>query len=169
TFDKLIEYGTKLTKNYGKPDAVYGVSWSLWDRMTSISYLWGDDSWTKEHYDNFIAPKSNFGNQANMDGHQLRHDMIYKHQVHPDPSIDQGLNQFANPFKTGKLGIVLDGGWQYWTTADITEFKYGFAAVPYAKTNKTIVFDDFWIMGRWSSNKDNAWKALRVLTDADVA
>ncbi len=166
TFDKLLTYAQKLTVNYGKPDATYGVSWALWDQMTSISYLMGTDSWLPEHYQNFIAQKSNFGNDGNVKGHQQRHDFIYKYQVHPDPSIDQGLNQFANPFQTGKIGMVMDGGWQYWTTSPIKDFKYGFAPVPYDVANKTIVFDDFWIMGRWAQFKDDAWKALRVLTTA---
>jgi multiple sugar transport system substrate-binding protein len=165
TMDKAIEYGLKLTKNYGKPDGVYGISWSLWDRMTSVSYLYGEDSWLPEHYTNYIAPKTNFATPGNIAGHQLRHDMIYKHKIHPDPALDQGLNQFANPFKTGKIAMVMDGGWQFWTTSDVNDFKFGFAAVPSVKANKTINFDDFWIMGSWSTNKENAWKVMRVLTD----
>ena len=168
TMDKLLEYAQKTTKNWGKPDAVYGVSLSLWDRMTSLSYLWGDDSWTPDHYTNFIAQKTNFANPGNIAAHQFRQDLIYKYKVHPDPSADQGLNQFANPFKTGKIAMVLDGGWQYWTTSDITEFKFGFAPVPMAKANKTINFDDFWIMGRWSTNKDTAWAVLRILTSVEA-
>ncbi len=167
--DKVIEYGTKMTKNYGKPDGQYGFSWALWDRMTSTAYLYGEDAFTKEHYENYIAQKTNFSTPGNIAGHQLRHDMIYKHKIHPDPATDQGLNQVANPFLTGKIAMVADGGWQYWSTSTIKDFKYGFAAVPGVKANKTINFDDFWIMGKWSTNKENAWKVMRVLTDVKPA
>ncbi len=166
--DALLEKAKKLTKNYGAPDATYGVSMALWDRMTSLSYLWGGDSWLPEHYTNFIAQKTNFGSKENVDGHQWRQDLIYKHKVHPDPAVDQGLNQFANPFKTGKIAMVMDGGWQFWTTSDIKEFKVGVAPVPWFKTNKTIIFDDFWIMGRWAKNKDGAWAVMRVLSSVEA-
>jgi multiple sugar transport system substrate-binding protein len=168
TFDAMLQNAQKLTKNYGTPDATYGVSMAIWDRMTSLSYLWGGDSWIPEHYTNFIAQKTNFNSPENVQAHQYRQDLIYKYKVHPDPSIDQGLNQFANPFKTGKIGMVMDGGWQYWTTSDITEFKVGIAPVPWQKTDKTIIFDDFWIMGRWAKNKDGAWAVMRVLTSVDA-
>jgi hypothetical protein len=59
----------------------------------------------------------------------------------------------------------MDGGWQYWTTSDITEFKVGVAPMPTFKTNKTIIFNDQWIMGRWAKNKDGAWAVMRVLTN----
>lgn len=166
--EAMLEIAQKLTKNYGTPDATYGVSMSLWDRMTSLSYLWGGDSWVPEHYTQFIAQKTNFNSKENIDGHQFRQDLIYKYKVHPDPAVDQGLNQFANPFKTGKIAMVMDGGWQYWTTSDITEFKVGVAPVPWQKTNKTIIFDDFWIMGRWAKNKDAAWAVMRVLTSVEA-
>lgn len=166
--DAMLEAAKKITKNYGAPDATYGVSVSLWDRMTSLSYLWGGDSWVPEHYTNFIAQKTNFAWDGNIAAHQWRQDLMYKHKVHPDPSIDQGLNQFANPFKTGKIGMVMDGGWQYWTTSDITDFKVGVAPVPWQKSNKTIIFDDQWIMGRWAKNKDGAWAVMRVLTSVDA-
>jgi multiple sugar transport system substrate-binding protein len=166
--DRLLSDAQKLTKNYGAPDATYGISMAIWDRMTSLSYLWGGDSWLPEHYTNFIAQKTNFSGAENMAGHQFNQDLIYKYKVHPDPSTNQGLSQFANPFKTGKIGMVMDGGWQYWTTSDITEFKVGVAPIPWFKTNKTIIFDDFWIMGRWAKNKDGAWPLMRLLTSVEA-
>ncbi len=166
--DAMLVDALKLTKGYGAPDATYGISMGLWDQMTSLAYLWGGDSWLPEHYTNFIAPKTNFGAPENVAAHQYRQDLIYQHKVHPDPAIEQGMNQFANPFKTGRIAMLMDGGWQYWATSDITAFKVGVAPVPWSKTNNTINFDDFWIMGRWAKNKDGAWAVLRVLTSVDA-
>ena len=133
--------------------------------MTSLSYLWGGDSWLSDHYTNFIAPRSNFDWDGNITAHQWRHDLIYRNKVHPTPSIERGLSSSnSSPFNTGRLGMVVDGGWQYWTTSDITSFKVGIAPVPWARSNKTITFNDFGIMGRWSQNKDGAWAVMRVLT-----
>jgi multiple sugar transport system substrate-binding protein len=165
TFDKLLAYAQKTTKDFGTPNAQYGVNWGLWPEESSISYLYGEDSWLPETYTNYIAPKSNFATPGNIQGHQLRHDYIYKYKVHPDPSMTKAINQLGDPFLSGKVALELDGGWLYWTTFDISDFKYGFAAVPSITKNKTVNFTDFWIMGNWSPAKDDAWKVLRVLTD----
>ncbi len=168
TFDALLEMAKKLTKNYGKPDAVYGVLLDV-DSMVDMAWFEGTDNFLPEHYKDGIAQKTNFNNEGNIAGLQLRHDWIYKEKVMPDPSVTQGLNQLGDPFQTGKLAMNMTGGWQFWNTSPIKEFKYGFAADPRLKTNKHHNYDDFWIMGRFSSNKENAWKVMRVLTDEKVA
>jgi multiple sugar transport system substrate-binding protein len=168
TSDVMLQNAQKLSKNWGAPDAVYGVSMQMDFKETSLSYLYGGDSWLPEHYTGFIAQKTNFNSPENVQGHQFRQDLIYKYKVHPDPSALSGSAQAVNPFKTGKIAMWLDGGWQFWTTSDITEFKVGIAPIPWFKTNKTIIFDDFWIMGRWAKNKDAAWAAMRVLTSVEA-
>jgi len=165
TFDKMTGYAQKLTKDFGTPNAQYGVNWVLWDEMTSISYLEGADSWPSELYTTFIAPKTTFNNPGNIAGHQLRHDLMYKYKVHPNPAMSQGISQLGDAFLTGKVAMEMDGGWLYWTTFSIKDFEYGFAAIPNLKANKTINFTDFWIMGSWPSNKEDSWKIMRVLTD----
>jgi multiple sugar transport system substrate-binding protein len=165
TWDRMIEYATKMTKNPGKPDAEYGVAVNLWNRETSLPYLFGGDCTPPEHYTNTITPKMDFANQAVIDGHQARHDLIYKHKVSPDPATTKAMEAIGSVFRTSKLGMDLDGGWLFWQTSDIKDFKLGYAALPKAKTNKHINFNDFWIMGRWSTNKDAAWQVMRVITD----
>jgi multiple sugar transport system substrate-binding protein len=167
--DKLLEYSTKLTKNAGKPDATYGVNLALWSRMTSLAYLWGGDAWLPEHYSGTIAPKTNFNTPEVIESHQYQQDLIWKHKVHPDPGTLQAMAAMQDPFKTGKVGIALDGGWLFWTLSDIKDFKLGYAALPRQKSNKHINFDDFWIMGRWAQNKDAAWQVIRVITSVDAA
>jgi multiple sugar transport system substrate-binding protein len=167
TYDALLDMAKKLTKNYGKPDGQYGVNLDQ-DNMTDLAWIEGMDNFLPEHYQNAIAPKTTFNNPGNITGHQRRHDWIYKEKAMPDPALTQGLNQLGNPFKSSKVAMNITGGWQYWNTADLTAFKYGFAALPYAKTNKDHNYDDFWEMGSWSSNKETAWKVMRVLTDVPV-
>ncbi|HEX2035129.1 MAG TPA: extracellular solute-binding protein [Chloroflexota bacterium] len=169
TTDVMLEYAQKMTKNWGKPDAEYGVDFRLWAQMTSWPFLWGGDSWVPEHYTEFIAQKTNFNSDAVMQSHQFAYDLVHKYQVSPDPAVRKGMEQAAPaPMKTGKIAMSLDGGWQYWQTSDITDFKIGYAALPRAKSNKNINFNDFWIMGRWSTNKDLAWKVMRVLTTVEA-
>jgi multiple sugar transport system substrate-binding protein len=168
TVDKMLEYSLKLAKNVGKPDATYGVNATLWAPMTSYAYLFGGDAWLPEHYTNTIAPKTNLNTDAVIEGHQWVQDLTWKHKVMPDPGTQQAMQALQDPFKTGKIGMALDGGWLFWTLSDIKDFKLGYAALPMAKTNKHINFDDFWIMGRSSPNKDGAWQVMRALTSVDA-
>ena len=117
---------------------------------------------------NFIAPRTNFNSDAVIQGHQFVQDLIWKHKVSPDPATRTSMAQLAPPFKTGRLAMSLDGGWQYWQTSDIREFKLGYAALPRMRTNKNINFNDFWIMGRESKVKDAGWKVMRVLTSVEA-
>ena len=168
TMDKYLEYATKLTKDPSTPNGVFGTSMDLWAKMTSLPFLWGGDSWTKEHYANFIAEKTNFNSEPVLQAHTYLQDLIYKHKVMPDPATAKSLGQLGNPFKTGKIAMSLDGGWLYWTSSDIKDFKFGFAALPKGKANKNISFNDFWIMGRWAKNKDAAWQVMRVLSSVEA-
>jgi multiple sugar transport system substrate-binding protein len=167
TTDKFVEYATKLTKNYGKPDGFYGASVSLWPNHISLPYLWGSDAYLPEHYTNFVAPKTQMNQPAIIDAFQWRQDLIWKHKVHPDPAINTALTQVGNAFATGRIGMDLDGGWVFWTSSAIKDFKVGFAPLPMAKTRKNVTFNDFWIMGRGSQNKDAAWQVMRVLTSVE--
>lgn len=167
SMDALVEAAKKLTKKPGTPEAIYGVNIGL-QKQTELSFLWGDSSWLQEHYTSFIAPKTNFGNAANVSGHQFIHDLMYTHKVHPDPSIQQGLQQLGDAFHTGRVAMNIDGGWLYWTIRDITSFKAGYAAIPTAKANKVLNYDDQWIMARWSSAKDAVWAVMRLLTSVEA-
>jgi multiple sugar transport system substrate-binding protein len=168
TMDKALEYALKLTKNAGKPDAVYGLNMVIWAKMTSLPYLWGADAWVPEHYTQFIAQKTNFNSDPVLQAHAYLQDLIYKHQVMPDPATAKSLGQIGDPFLTGRIAMEMDGGWLYWNLSAVKDFKYGYAALPTVKSNKNINFDDFWIMGRWAKNKDAAWQVMRVLTSVDA-
>ena len=69
---------------------------------------------------------------------------------------------------TSRIALTLDFGILYWLVPLIKDFKYGFAALPRAKTNENLNYNDFWIMGRWSTNKDAAWRVMRILTSVEA-
>jgi multiple sugar transport system substrate-binding protein len=140
----------------------------MWAEMTSWAYIFGGDAWLPEHYTGTIAPKTNFGSAAVVDSHQYVQDLIWKHKVMADPGAETGLQAVQDPFKTGKIGMALDGGWLFWQLSDIKDFKVGYAALPTGKSNKHINLSDFWIMGRWSQQKDATWQVMRVLTAVDA-
>lgn len=164
---QFLDYSQKLTTNYGKPDGFYGALVSLWPNQYTLPYLWGVDSFLPTHYTDFIAEKTALNQQGVIDAFQWRQDLIYKHKVHPDPGINTALTQIGNPFQTGRVGMNLDGGWVFWTSSAIKDFKVGYAPLPMSKTRKNVTFNDFWIMGKWSANKDAAWQTLRLLSSVE--
>ena len=105
TMDKALEYATKLTKDPGSPNGTFGMSLDLWAKMTSLPYLWGGDSWTKEHYTDFIAPKSNFNSEAVLQSHTFLQDLIYKHKVAPTPEEETALGDQLALIQSGKVAM----------------------------------------------------------------
>ncbi|MBM4418724.1 MAG: extracellular solute-binding protein [Chloroflexi bacterium] len=163
-YDLQLAHATKMTSNYGRPDATYGLRAREWAEMTSWPYKWGGDAWEAGHYTDTIAQKTKFNTPEVIESHQYLQDLIWKHKVQADPGSDQALASVQDPFKSGKIGMATDGGWLFWTTSDIKDFKVGYAALPTMKSNKHINFTDFWIMGRWATNKDGAWAVIRTIS-----
>jgi multiple sugar transport system substrate-binding protein len=164
--DRMVEYALKLSKNQGKPDAVYGVNQQL--GMDGLPYPFGGDAWLPEHYTNTIAPKTNFNSPEVVEAHQFHQDLIWKHKVMPDPGSLQAMQALQDPFKTGRVGMAMTGGWLFWTLSDIKDFKLGYAALPGRKSKKHVNYSDFWIIGRWAQNKDAAWQVVRVITSVEA-
>jgi multiple sugar transport system substrate-binding protein len=172
-FDTLYDYAKKLTKNPGKPDAVYGiVGFGGW-RPHDLAYMWGTDAYLDEHYTNFIAPKTRYDQPELVEAHQLLQDWIWKEKIHPSQADIEtlGAGGLPNPFMTGRIGMVQTSGWGIWTFSVVKDFTFGVAPqVPFRgkKNKKVTTYNDFWIIGRQSKNKDGAWVVIRAITSVDA-
>ncbi|MCL4541208.1 MAG: extracellular solute-binding protein, partial [Chloroflexi bacterium] len=140
TIDKMLEYAQKLTRNWGQPNATYGLLGR--GGFCSWAYIWGGDPWSKGFYEHGIAQKSHYASPQVVDAMQFSQDLIWKYHVSPRPEDVTGMNQLGDPFKTGKIAMRWDGGWDYWNFPGITAFKWGVAAGPWKKTNKSLDYTD---------------------------
>ena len=136
TWDKAIELAKALTKNYGTPDAVYGID--TIERPYQLAYLFGGDCWEPDHCKYGIAQQSRFTDPEVIDGAQLRQDLMHKHKVQAGPAELKGISAIGDPFKTGRLAMNWTGGWGYWVYSDVKDFQWGVAPTPWKNDNKPV-------------------------------
>ncbi len=171
--DKLIDTARKLTKNFGKPDAQYGLhAYGDW-APHQPAWLWGTDPYMPDHYTQYIAQKTNFHDPVLEQMLQFMQDLTYKDKISPSKADLSGLASAAtaHPFMTGKIAMTQVSGWGLWTFSPITDFKFGVAPLvpgPGKQIKKIATYNDFWIMAKGSTQKENTWKMMRVLTAVDV-
>jgi len=164
-WDRIIEIGTKLTKNYGQPDAVYGLD--AMKQFHNWAYSFGGDSWTAEWYQHGIAEDAFLLSKENYQGAQLVVDLIHKYKIMPTPADTSALNQLGNPFKTSRLGMNWTGGWGYWTFNDITAFRWAAAPCPWGVDNKTAEWCDCIIGSGLSNYPELAWGLISTATSRE--
>jgi multiple sugar transport system substrate-binding protein len=165
TWDAWVEMGKKLTKNYGTPDAMYGASDGMWP-CNSTHWLFEADLFPQEAYDTGFFTKSPADSAQSIATYQAMNDLIYKHQVSPTPSLGDAMSQVGDPFKTGRIAMILNGVWGFWTYSDITDFEVGAAALPTGSgTAKPVIFTDPWMIARGSKHPQEAWKFVKMLVD----
>ncbi len=164
TFDVLLEYARKLTKNPGTPEAIYGLAFNP-QLPTMLGWLWGGDCFLPEHYTTGVAPRTQIESQPSLEGHQWAQDIRWKHQVSPRPGVDptQGIG-----FIQGRYAMDINGGWNFWGYTVIKDFRWGAAAIPIKVTNKNVNYNDFWEMASQSRNKEAAWAFIKHVASAEI-
>ena len=165
TWDRVIELGTALTKNYGTGDAVCGFNGGA--QFHQWAYVWGGDCWTEEWYGQGIAEVGFVASPETIDGLTFKQDFIHKYQISPGPSDAAALNQLGNPFKTGRLAMEWTGGWGYWNYADITAFRWGAAPTPWGASNKCVNWTDCVLAPKEEASPEKSWALIKYLTSQE--
>jgi len=139
TWDALIANAKELTLDSdgdGKIDR-YGFNAGHSSAWT-YTRLWGGDIVSDEDYGAGIMRKLATDVQANYDalvgGLQARADVVYKHEVGPDPATSSALNQMGSMLKTGAIAMDFTGGWAIWGELP-EDFKFAAAPNPIGGAN----------------------------------
>jgi multiple sugar transport system substrate-binding protein len=171
TWDKMLDYAKKLTKNYGEGvNAQYGIDCSYFQgAIWGAAYLWGDDPFLPEHYKTGLAKSSKLDSPGVIEAVQAVADLIYKHKVAPTPAISQVLSQLGPLFGTGKIGMSFGLPTQAYTNYQNAPFKWGLAPMPYVKDNKVAWFNGTWFIAKNSKHPEEAWEFLKFLTSEEAA
>ncbi|MEA2586531.1 MAG: multiple sugar transport system substrate-binding protein [Thermomicrobiales bacterium] len=90
------------------------------------------------------------------------HDLVYTHQVAPTPSQTQSVADQGG-FESGKVGLMVDGGWSIQPRKEITAFEWDVETLP--KGSQGFV-GEFWpgtpfLISSGSKNPDLAWEYAR--------
>ncbi|MCL4545903.1 MAG: extracellular solute-binding protein [Chloroflexi bacterium] len=161
TIDKMLQNAQKLTRNWGQPNATYGLIGR--GGFCSWAYLWGGDPWEKAFYEHGIAQKSHYASSQVVTAMQFSQDLIWKNHVSPRPEDVTGMNQLGDPFKTGRVAMEWTGGWDYWNLPGIKAFKWGVAAGPWKITNKGVDYTDGVMISGLTKVPDEAWLLVKYL------
>ncbi|MFD0678642.1 MULTISPECIES: ABC transporter substrate-binding protein [unclassified Paenibacillus] len=165
-WNAMVETAKKLTKDIGDPSKqVFGV-WNAQPANKS-AWLFGGDFFKKEAYDtgNMGDPQVS-KNPKNIEAIQANLDLISKHKVSPNPAQLSAASQLGDPFMTGRVAMVIQGGWGFRTYRD-AKFKWAAAAVPFAPdgSKQIPLYVDPWSISKTSKNPNEAWEFIKFLTD----
>lgn len=108
-------------------------------------------------------------NPRNREAIQQRSDLINVHEVMPPQSEIAALQQLSDPFLSGRVGMVMKGGWGTRQYAN-TDLNWGLAAYPYTNDERQIsLYVDPWAMSEGSKHPEEAWEFLKFLLDPEQA
>jgi len=167
-WDKALEYAKTLTKDTGKSaDKIYG----LLDNNSPARKAWtfGGEFWKPEAYTTGVMGEpAILDNPKNAEALQFFTDLINKHKVSPNPSALDAVSQLGDPFMTGKVAMVVNGGWGFWAYKP-AEFNWGVAPIPYADGRIATLYVDPWNISAKSKHPDESWEFVKFLADPNGA
>lgn len=160
TIDSVRTLAGKLTKNYGKPDAQYGVSGHM--GMGTDSWLWDADPWSADGYTTGYPSKADFTAAPVQAAYTYLTDLIFKDKVAPSPDDMQAISSTTNPFVSQRIAMSWTGGWGLWSYKDVT-FKLGVAPLPWHKANTAPIWPDAYLMAAKTKSPEQAWSLMKYL------
>ncbi|PAD92395.1 ABC transporter substrate-binding protein [Shouchella clausii] len=168
-WEAMIEAAKAITNNDLPPtQRVYGI---LNDNSPNRdAWMFGGDLFAQETYETgeLVEPTVTT-NPRNYEAIQARYDLINEHEVMPPQSEVAALAQLSDPFLSGRVGMVMKGGWGTRQYAN-TDLNWGLAAYPYTNEDRQIpLYVDPWSIGEGSKHPEEAWEFLKFLMDPDKA
>lgn len=168
-WDAMIEAAKAITENDLPPtQRVYGI---LNDNSPNRdAWMFGGDLFAEETYETgeLVEPTVTT-NPRNYEAIQARYDLINEHEVMPPQSEVAALAQLSDPFLSGRVGMVMKGGWGTRQYAN-TDLNWGLAAYPYTNEDRQIpLYVDPWSISEGNKHPEEAWEFLKFLMDPDKA
>lgn len=160
TWDQFLEKAKALTK-----DGNYGFVFRNYIDQV-ITWIWcnGGDIYDKDE------KKATMSDPKTVEALQFLADTLYKHKVAPvvaDPGND---NWYREQFYAGKIGMYLDGPWNFTNVRTKAKFNWDISTLASGKAG--IV--DFSVgsgfgINKNSKYKEEAWKAISVILGKEGA
>ncbi|WP_274652720.1 ABC transporter substrate-binding protein [Paenibacillus humicola] len=168
TWDKLIGYAKQVSKDYGKPSAVYGFTWNMGSHMATYSWDWGLDIF-QDGYKTGFLDKADLTDPKFESAVKWYQDLILKDKITPTTAISDSLTKTGDPMLTGKVAFDLDGGWQLAGFKD-QQFNFGVLPMPLgpAGTSTPFTYIDPLMISSKSKHPDAAWKFVKFMTSPDM-
>ena len=161
TWDDFLEAAKKLTIVEGDKTTQYGTALNIlvadWG-LSNLIWMEGGD----------IVDERPFFNKLTLDNEpvikvlRFVQDLVYTHKVAPSPEQAEALGE-SGSFESGKIAMLLDGGWSIQSRKGIEAFKWDVEMLPKGPAG---FFGAFWPgtpmqISSQTKNPDLAWAFVR--------
>jgi multiple sugar transport system substrate-binding protein len=162
-YDKMLEYAQKLSKDIGDPEKqVFGILNN--DSPNKKAWAFGGDFFKEDAYTTTVMGEPTIMRQENLDAMQFNVDLIHKYKVSPNQATLDAVSTLGDPFLTGKIAMVINGGWGFWAYKP-AEFRWGVAPIPYHEGRQISLYVDPWNISAKSKHPDESWEFVKFLID----
>lgn len=164
-FDKYQEDAIALTHDVGDlQKQVFGTMVPSAANLNAWSM--GGDFFKPEAYQTGIMGEPDIVNDTNIAAIQYYADLINKHKVAPNPEASTALEQLGDPFLTGRVAMVISGGWSFGSYSN-ADFNWGVAAVPYHEGREVPIYVDPWNISAKTDHPEEAWEFVKFLVSEE--
>lgn len=164
----MVSTAKKLTKNYGQPEATYGLNWAL-GNPDSYGWEFGIDLYTNKNvYKTGYATGNNFANPKYIAAIQAYQNLIYKDKVSPTPAVSQAIAGTGDAFLTGKIAMEANIGLLL-GQAKQTGMKFGVAPIPVGPTglSPSILYTAPMMMSAKTQHPNSAMKFIEFFASPE--
>jgi multiple sugar transport system substrate-binding protein len=164
TWDKMVENAKVLTNNIGNTQKqVFGLHNGLWP-PNADAWMYGGDYFTNESYLTGDIGEPTVSDPGVRKGIQAHYDLIHKYKVSPSSSEMKALSALGDPFLTGKVAMIMTGGWGFWVYKP-AKFHWGVAALPYVEGRRPVMFVDIMNISATTKHPEESWELLKWIAD----
>ena len=168
-WNAFLEIAQKLTKRDDAGRATQFGYAGLGDvryviREWGVNYFSREDQ-TRGYPSEFLGTTSDF-----IEALQFMGDLINKYKVVPTPAETQAMQAGApDLFMTGRTAMAIQSTRVFLVYADITDFEWGTAAVPWPieLPRWNYLYPDQYAIIKGQEHPDAAWELLKVLASAE--
>ncbi len=161
-WDQFVGAAQKLTRDYGAPTGVYGVTFT--QNIQQLAYLGGGDAFLPESYQTGLAKTTQLDAPEVLAGVQAAYDLVYKDRVDPTPDLNKSLTAGSvDPFVAQRVAMNVANFGPLQTYVKISAFKWSLAADPILKSNRSVYYTDPWMLSSRSADVESAWTFMQYL------
>ncbi len=158
---------TSLSVPFDSQQDVFGCYENYWPN-DQFAWIWGQDFYPISAYETGFADTAYLDDQAVIDAFQARQDLVWDYHYAPTPA-ELAVFDDNDIFMAGKVAMIATGVWGWWKYSEISDFKWGVAALPYgADTRFGVTFTDPWLMSSKSAHPEEAWTFLKYLCSPEI-
>ncbi|WP_219836191.1 sugar ABC transporter substrate-binding protein [Paenibacillus sp. R14(2021)] len=163
-YEAMRDTARKLSSDIGNADKqVFGVFNSMAPNLQAWGF--GGDFFNPDAYTSAVMGEpAVLTNAANKEAIQFNVDLINKDKVAPNQTTIDAVNAIGDPFLTGRVAMVINGGWGFWSYQP-AKFKWGVAPIPYHDGRKVPLFVDPWNVSAKSKHPAESWEFIKYLID----